>query len=118
MAALRLEIHCFQDVRFSKLSLNTLRMFLQGEGTVVHSLIELLCNNCIQIVARDLSSPQKKMVPLSPSALKQVGFDKNEGLMPFPRRSFWGYRLLEGVLHLPRKILLSGPLRLRSNPRR
>jgi type VI secretion system protein ImpG len=103
VAVLRLEIHCFPDVRFSKLNLNTLRMFLQGEGTVVHSLIELMCNNCVQIVARDLTSPQKKMVSLSPSALRQVGFDQSEGLIPFPRRSFWGYRLLEEYFTFPEK---------------
>ncbi len=103
VAALRMELHCLPDVRFSKLSLRTLRIFLQGDGTVVHSLIELLCNNCVQIVARDLSAPLRKVVTLGPGSLRQVGFDHNEGLVPFPRRSFWGYRLLQEYFTFPEK---------------
>lgn len=94
-AVIRLELNCLPDVRFSQLNLKTLRLFLQGDGTVINGLIELLCNNCTQIVARDLASPAKKSVTFAPGSLRQVGFQPDEGLLPFPRRSFWGYRLLQ-----------------------
>jgi type VI secretion system protein ImpG len=103
VAVIRLELACFPDVRFSKLDLKTLRLFLRGDGAVVHSLLELLSNNCIQIVARDLSSGGKKSVILPPGALRQVGFDREEGLVPFPRRAFWGYRLLQEYFSFPEK---------------
>lgn len=103
VAVVRLELQCLPEVKFSSLSLNTLRFFLQGDGTVVHSLIELLCNNCVQIVARDLSAPAKKMVILGPSSVRQTGLAFNEGLFPFPRRSFWGYRLLQEYFAFPEK---------------
>ena len=102
-AVIRLEINCLPDVRFSQLDLKTLRLFLQGDGTVVNSLIELLCNNCIQIVARDLAAPAKKTVVFAPGSLRQVGFKPDEGLFPFPRRSFWGYRLLQEYFAFPEK---------------
>jgi len=102
-AVIRLELHCLPDVRFSKLDLKTLRLFLQGDGTVVNGLIELLCNNCIQIVARDLAAPAKKSVTFAPGSLRQVGFKADEGLFPFPRRSFWGYRLLQEYFSFPEK---------------
>ena len=73
-AVIRLELNCLPDVRFSQLNLKTLRLFLQGDGTVINGLIELLCNNCTQIVARDLASPGKKSVTFAPGSLRQVGF--------------------------------------------
>lgn len=103
VAAIRVELHCFRDVSFSKLDLKTLRMFLQGDGTVVHTLLELLSNNCIRIVARDLAAPAQKVVMLPPGSVRQVGFAPDEGLVPFPRRSFWGYRLLEEYFSFPEK---------------
>ncbi|MGO9258642.1 MAG: type VI secretion system baseplate subunit TssF [Bryobacteraceae bacterium] len=102
-AVIRLEIHCFPDVRFSKLDLKTLRLFLRGDGTVVNGLIELLCNNCIQVMARDLAAPAKKTVVFPTGSLRQIGFKADEGLLPFPRRSFWGYRLLEEYFAFPEK---------------
>ena len=103
VAVVRVELKCLPEVSFAKLDLKTLRMFVQGDGSVVHSLIELLCNNCTQIVVRDLAAPAKKAVVLPPSSLRQVGFAADEGLVPFPRRSFWGYRLLQEFFAFPEK---------------
>jgi type VI secretion system protein ImpG len=103
VAVVRVELSCFADVQFSKLNLKTLRFFLQGDGTAVHTLIEVLCNNCTQIVVRDMAPRSNKVVTLSPSKLRQAGFEMNEGLVPFPRRSFWGYRLLQEYFTFPEK---------------
>ncbi|MBS1857934.1 MAG: type VI secretion system baseplate subunit TssF [Acidobacteria bacterium] len=102
-AVIRIELQCLPDVSFSKLGLKNLRFFVQGDGTVVHGLIELLCSHCVQIVARDLAAPAKKSVTLPPGSLRQVGFQPEEGLLPFPRRSFWGYRLLQEYFAFPEK---------------
>src|SRR2546430_14689406 len=51
-AALRLELQCFSDVTFEKLELNTLRLHLHGEGTLVSTLYEVLANNCVQKIGR------------------------------------------------------------------
>jgi type VI secretion system protein ImpG len=103
VAVVRVELQCLPDVTFSSLDLKTLRFFIQGEGTVVHNLIELLCLNTMQIVVRDLSNPAKKVVQLPSSSLRHAGFRQDEGLIPFPRRSFWGYRLLEEYFTFPEK---------------
>lgn len=102
-AVIRLEIHCLPEVSFAQLDLKTLRLFLQGDGTVINGLVELLCNNCFQVVARDLAAPAKKTVIFAPGSLRQVGFKADEGLFPFPRRSFWGYRLLQEYFAFPEK---------------
>lgn len=103
VAVIRVELNCFADVSFSQLKMEKLRFFLQGDGALVTSLIELLCNNCMQVVARDLSAPGTKSVTLPKGSIRHVGFAQDEGLIPFPRRSFWGYRLLQEYFSFPEK---------------
>ena len=56
-AVLRVELECFPDVSFEKLEFETLSFYLNGEGSVVHALYELLCRNCGRILLRDPSRP-------------------------------------------------------------
>ena len=104
VAAIRLELHCPADITFAKLTLNSLRFYLSGESNLIHSLYELLCNNCVQVVVRD-ASPKPKVQPvyLPADALRPVGFAENEGVLPYPRRSFLGYRLLQEYFCFPQK---------------
>jgi type VI secretion system protein ImpG len=105
IGVLRLELDCFPDVSFGKLDLKTLRLFLLGDGSLTHTLVELLTNNCIQVVARDRSAPSQKSVVLPAGSVRQVGFAADEEIVPFPRRSFWGYRLLQEYFIFPEKFL-------------
>jgi type VI secretion system protein ImpG len=103
-AALRLELQCMPDVDFSKLEMDSLRFYLNGESSIIHVLYELMASNCTQIWVRDPTPGTKvKPVPLPPSALKPVGFGEDEGMLPYPRRSFIGYRLLQEYFTFPEK---------------
>ena len=103
-AALRFEIRCFQDVTFDKLDLHSLRLHLNGEGALVHTLYELLSGKCAQIVIRDPATGSRvKPVWLEPHQLRPVGFGENEGALPYPLRSFLGYRLLQEYFAFPDK---------------
>jgi len=103
-AALRFEIRCFQDVTFDKLDLRSLRLHLNGEGALVHTLYELLSGKCTQIVIRDPASGSRvKPIWLEPDQLRPVGFADNEGTLPYPLRSFLGYRLLQEYFAFPDK---------------
>jgi type VI secretion system protein ImpG len=104
VAAVRLELRCPGDITFSKMALGKLRFYLSGESALVHTLYELLSNNCAQVVARDLS-PKSKNAPvyLGCDRLKPVGFAEDEGVLPYPRRSFVGYRLLQEYFCFPQK---------------
>jgi type VI secretion system protein ImpG len=103
-ATLRLSLQCFKDVVFRNLDLRTLRFYLAGESSLVNALYELLLNNCIAITVRD---PDRKdgggVISLSPDLLKPVGFGVNEGILPYSRRSFLGYRLLQEYFTFPEK---------------
>jgi type VI secretion system protein ImpG len=105
-AALRVELRGFQDVTFDKLDLRSLRFFLNGESALVHGLYEVLCGNCMQIVIRDPAPGSRaKPVYLEPGRLRPVGFTDDEGVLPYPLRSFVGYRLLQEYFAFPDKFL-------------
>ncbi len=104
VAALRLVLTCLPDVTFDQLQLGTLRFYLNGESNLVHALYELLCNNTTQILLREANPNSKKQpVALPASALRPVGFAELEALLPYPRRSFLGYRLLQEYFSFPEK---------------
>lgn len=117
-AACRVELLCDPDVTFGKLELNSLRFYLNGESKLIHTLYELLFNNCTQILIRDPDAgPQKPILRLGPEALRAMGFREEEALLEYPRRSFTGYRVLQEYFAFPEKfffIELSGLNRLAS----
>ncbi|HTT60513.1 MAG TPA: type VI secretion system baseplate subunit TssF [Bryobacteraceae bacterium] len=95
--ALRIELACnAADMEFAKLELDELRFFLDGESALVHTIYEILCCNLLQVVVRD-TAPGSRVPPvtLPASSLRPVGFEENEGMLPYPKRSFIGYRLLQ-----------------------
>jgi len=103
VAALRVELRCFSDVSFDKLQMSSLRFYLNGEGDVVNSLYELLSNNCRQIILRDPDNPKKPAHTLTLKSLRPMGFAPTESVLPYPRRSFQGYRLLQEYFAFPEK---------------
>jgi len=103
VAALRMELRCLSDITFDKLQMPSLRFYLHGEGDVVHTLYELLSNNCLQIIVRDPGNPKKPPHTLSMKSLRPMGFSETESVLPYPRRSFEGYRLLQEYFAFPEK---------------
>ena len=96
--------NCWRDITFEKAPPNPLRIFLNGESSLIHTLYELLCSRITQIIVRD-PTPGTNVRPVSlpPDALRPVGFGENEGMLPDPRRSFEGYRLLHEFFTFPEK---------------
>jgi type VI secretion system protein ImpG len=105
-AVLRLQLRCFPDVSFKSLEMTSLRFYLSGESSITNTLYELLFNNCISITLRD---PDKgndgRSITLPGSSLRAVGFGEDEGLIPYSRRSFLGYRLLQEYFTFPEKFM-------------
>jgi type VI secretion system protein ImpG len=101
-AALRFELRCLPEISFDKLEMRSLRFYLNGESNLVHTLYELLLNNCVRILIRDPARPQRT-VQLDPSSIRAVGFEEDEAMLPYTRRSFVGYRLLQEYFAFPEK---------------
>jgi type VI secretion system protein ImpG len=102
-AVLRVELECFPDVTFDKLDLETLTFYLSGEGAVVHALYELLCKNCTRVVVRNPANPKDQPIELPSQSLRPIGFGEDEDVLPYPMRSFVGYRLLQEYFAFPEK---------------
>jgi type VI secretion system protein ImpG len=104
VAALHVELTCAPDVTFERLKIDRLRIHLRAEPAIASTLYELLCNNCIRILARDPAKGSKRDPAVLPaSALRPVGFAHDEGILPVPRRAFVGYRLLQEYFAFPEK---------------
>ncbi len=105
VSACSLVLSCFPDVQFKKLGLDTLRFFLHGEGKDVYALYELLFNNCLRILVRNPDDPKQRLVELPANSLRPMGFRDDEAVLPYPKRSFTGYRILQEYFTFPEKFL-------------
>jgi type VI secretion system protein ImpG len=104
VAAARLRLRCQKDVVFSGLPLSRLRFHLAGDSSVVYPLYELFSEKCIEIQLRD-PKDEKRLFSLEPARLRMVGFDAEDNLLPFVRRSMDGHRLLQEYFAFPEKFL-------------
>jgi type VI secretion system protein ImpG len=102
---LRMRLQCARDVSFNQLNPARVAFHLTGETNVVHTLYELLCRNCISILVRNPQQRGGKAIPVPLARLRPMGFEENESLLPFPRRSFDGYRLIQEYFTFPEKFL-------------
>jgi type VI secretion system protein ImpG len=103
-AAFRLELRCLPEITFDKLELDTLRLHLNGETNLVFTLYELLCNNCVRVLVRQPGSNRPPLL-LPADAIRPAGFGEDEGMLPYPGRSFLAYRLLQEYFSFPEKFL-------------
>jgi type VI secretion system protein ImpG len=102
--AVRLELRAGADTKFPSLQMDRLRFYLDGESTLVHRLYELLCSRLVRIIVRDPTPASRvKPVALPATAFRPVGFEDDEAMLPYDRRSFTGYRLLQEYFTFPEK---------------
>lgn len=81
-----------------------LRCFLKGQQQYIARLFELIHNDVVTVTVADKSDPEQKQV-ISYEQIKQVGFDSDEAVLPYDKRSFTGYRTLSEFYHTPDKFL-------------
>ena len=98
--AIRLELRGPIGVPISQLGASELRFFLDGESTLVHMVYEMLHRDLQRIAIR-----AKSTATLEASAIVPVGFEQDEGILAYSRRSFLGYRLLQEYFAFPEKFL-------------
>lgn len=116
-ALVRIELQCAAGMKFSDLLAEKMRFFLSGEDQHVYRLQELLFNHAAKVVLNPPPESGARPVELPRDAIRPVGFEADEGLLPYPRRSFLGYRLLTEFFCFPEKFLffdLGGLERMRT----
>jgi type VI secretion system protein ImpG len=105
VAALRVVLRGGKDVKPGALGISSLRFYIAGDSNVIFTLYELLASKCISIVMRDPHMVDGPIIPIPHSGLRPVGFEEEESLLPYPRRSFDSYRLLQEYFAFPQKFL-------------
>jgi type VI secretion system protein ImpG len=104
-AALRLQFESQGGMKLSELTLDRLRLHIHGDLHHGPELYELLFNHAVQVVFRP-GEPETTPSPLvlDPQAcLAQVGFEADEGLLPYTPYARLGYRLLTELFVFPAK---------------
>lgn len=105
-AVLKLELRCLENVRLNELELSHLKFFLNGDSLVTHELYELVLNHLCHIEVGPLSGESDgPALSLPAASVQPVGFEKHEGLLPYPDGAFDGYRLLQEYFALREKFL-------------
>lgn len=103
-AALRLRLTRHGGLPIKELPLEDLTFFLGGQLSTGWTLYEMLCARPTMVVAK---SPDRRS-PWTETLAKPVharGLEREEALLPTPRPSFDGYRLLQEYFAMPERNL-------------
>ncbi len=104
-AILRISLRCLKkELAFSELGINHLRFFINAQSQHAYALYELLFNHTIGIALAHSPTDSNPIV-LNKNCLQAVGFAEEEGLLPYSKRTFMGYRLLTEFFAFPEKFL-------------
>lgn len=103
-AGLHLRLRCSAGLQFSHLSLDRLVFFLRGGETAVR-LYEQLTANLEDVVTQSGQRPVKWQQSMGAKSVGPLGFDEDQALLPYTRRSFQGYRYLQEYFAMPERFL-------------
>lgn len=104
-AAIRLRLKAAGDLTFNKLSFEKLSFFLGGPEGSRARLYEQLLANVASIYVRPSTRPVPWQDRLPAGALRGIGFEPHEALLPPAAQSFDGYRLLQEYYAMPERFL-------------
>lgn len=104
-AALRITLRCASPtMNFTQLGLDQLRLFLRAPPSVSLPLWDLISAHTVSVACADgVADPAPAILPAT--AIAPAGFAPDEGILPWPRRSFSGFRLLTEYFAFPEKFL-------------
>lgn len=120
-AFIEINLRCLNDTSLAELESNeegaegaarpieSLRFYLYGEPQLVYPLYEMIFNSSTGVELRPAAGSgtgrRREQATHVRGGLRQVGFAEDEGLLPYTRRSFMGYRLLTEYFAFPQKFL-------------
>jgi type VI secretion system protein ImpG len=104
-AAIRLRLKAPPSVPFNTIMLEKLAFFMAGPESARPRLYEQLLGNVAAIYVRPTVRPLPWQEFLPPSALRGMGFEADEALLPQAPQSFDGYRLLQEYYAMPERFL-------------
>lgn len=103
-AYLQLRLRCTAGLDFNQLCLDRLPVFIRDPSTAVR-LYEQLLFNVISVVGQSANRPAQSAGVRDPAAIRPLGFESNEALLPPSPRSFGGYRYLQEYFAMPERFM-------------
>jgi len=103
-AGLRLRLRSTAGLNFNHLSLDRLAVFLRG-GEVAVSVYEQLMANLLDVMVQSGQRPLPRSISIGASAVKRLGFEDQQALLPITARSFRGYRFMQEYFAFPERFL-------------
>lgn len=104
VSVLRITLRCTGDSDFTALQPDRLRFFLRAGPTVSLPLMELLAAHGVSVAYADGPTDPRPVI-VAASAIEPAGFAAEDALLPWPARSFSGFRLLTEYFAFPEKFL-------------
>jgi type VI secretion system protein ImpG len=102
-AAIRLRLARHNKEPMTQLSLDRLTLFLNGLGARNWELHELLCTQVTGLAGRSTDRRADWLMDLREGRVVPRGYEPEEALLPRPKRSFDGYRLLQEYFAMPER---------------
>jgi len=101
-----IQLKTYNNLNISEIRWDRLRFFLNGPHQHVFHLYELLFNHVCHVECELINIRGKKeLITLKPENIIPVGFNPDEAILPYPKRSFPGYILLFEYFCFPEKFL-------------
>src|SRR5688572_79645 len=92
---LRVRLRTLGGADLSQLALDRLPMYLAGASDVANVLYELCTATVLGVLVLPGGAVPRAFEALPPKAVRAVGFEDHEAMLPVAGRSFQGYRLLQ-----------------------
>jgi len=102
-AGLRFRFRVVGGAAVNELALDSLRLALKGSDALPMQLYEQIIGNGTGCVVRPKGGANQWQERLDASSIRRVGFSRDEALLPYGRRSFDGYRLLQEYFAFPQR---------------
>lgn len=101
----RLRLRTTAGLKFGEIDLDRLRIFLSGSDEIAFRLHELCLGAPLGMVAAPAAQPWPWHRFLPAHALRPVGYEDEQALLPVGLRGFQGYRLLQEYFAFPQRFL-------------
>ena len=104
-AGIRLRLKRTDGGKMADLPMDKLVMHMRGGSGNNWLMLEVLCTQTRALCGRSTDRRADWAQPLKDGAVEPKGFERDEALLPTPRRSFDGYRLLQEYFAMPERFL-------------
>ncbi|HYS15105.1 MAG TPA: type VI secretion system baseplate subunit TssF, partial [Burkholderiaceae bacterium] len=102
---LRIRLRAFDGIKLNEVALDKLTFYLSGPDESALRLYELIFGSLLGTLVLPTERPAGWFEAGTADAVRAVGFDDTEALLPPARAGFRGYRLLQEYAALPQRFL-------------